>query len=110
MSLGNGGFALTLSGLPPAFPAFFAADTVAVLPPAVGPSGCALYLSPASPSLLIIALVTSPLGIATQPAPLTGFPPALLGLTVFIQWGYPCPSVGGVFLLSESQQFILEAP
>jgi hypothetical protein len=109
MSIGNTTFAFTLSGLPAGAACLFGADLVALLPPATIPSGCQLYLSPTSPSLLVLAAAANPLGVASIPVNLAAFPPASLGLTAFIQWAYVCP-ISGALLLSESQQFMLCAP
>jgi hypothetical protein len=109
MSFGNTTFAFTLSGLPAAAPCFFGVDVVPVLPPAVIPSGCQLYLSPTSPSLFVVAAAANLIGVASVPVNLASFPATALGITAFIQWAYACPTTGAL-LLSESQQFILEAP
>jgi hypothetical protein len=105
-SLGNAGFGFTLTGVPPFAACAIAIDVVAVIPPFSVFGGCSLYISPASPSLLLLSVTADGAGVATLPASLV-LPPALAGLTAFTQWGYPCAAS---FALSDSQQFILEAP
>jgi hypothetical protein len=105
-SLGNIGFAFTLSGVAPFDACAIAIDFAALLPPVTIPGGCALYVNPLSPSLLLAPVSADGTGFVIVPIPLA-LPPVFLGAMAFAQFVYPCP---GGFALADSQQFILDAP
>lgn len=107
-SIGNAGFGFTLTGVAPFAACIFAVDPVASLPALAGPGGCSLYLG-LSAGLMLFPVTASGAGDATFAISLV-VPPALLGFTAFAQWGFPCSASTVGFGLSDSQQFILEAP
>jgi hypothetical protein len=104
-TIGNFSFGFNVTGVPPFSSCILGIDVVSVLPP-TSVFGCSLYLNPASSSLLLQTFTADGSGVATFPVPLT-VPAGLLGFTAFAQWAYPCAAS---LALSDSQQFVLEAP
>ena len=108
-TIGNAGFAMTVSVVPPGGPVLVAIDGGFVPGGAAWPGGCTLYMSPVSLTLTLTVVVASPLGVATLAAPIPPIP-ALIGTTGFAQVGIPCAANPTGFVLSNMAQVVIGAP
>lgn len=107
-TIGNAGFALTVSGVPAGSIVYVAVDGVFVPGGAAWPLGCTLYLSPASASLTLTPILAGPGGVAVMPAPLPPLP-GFIGAFGFVQIGVPCAANPSGFVLSNMGQVIVGA-